>query len=232
MIYIFQRHCNFSSNSVGKTRPEWFTREKCFKNLLNTLTDNIKLTVVFDGEPKDHYITKYSGFELVKLQGGGDDGRSFLNLVNYVESLNLSEDDIIYLLEDDYLHQEGWDQVMEEGFKYIGVDYITLYDHKDKYFLPMYQNLQSKIIATPSVHWRTTPSTTNTYACKYKTFIKHIEIHKQFCDLEKGFTRDHDKFTFLWENGSNIISSIPGYSTHVETEYMSPGVNWEKFGNI
>lgn len=231
MIHIFQRHCNFSSNSIGKARPDWFTREKCFRNLLNTLTEEVKLTVVFDGQPKDHFIENYDGFDIVNFNGGND-GLSFLNLINYVEGLDLSEDDIVYFLEDDYIHQDGWVSILKEGFTYIGVDYITLYDHKDKYFLPMYDNLQSKIIVTPSVHWRTCPSTTNTYACRFKTLKKHIDIHKEYCDLEKGFTRDHDKFLRLWQEGSNLISSIPGYSTHVEIEYMSPIVDWKKFGDI
>jgi len=231
MIHIFQRHCNFSSNSIGKSRPSWFSREKCFKNLLKTLTDDVKLTVVFDGEPDNHFIDTYEGFELVSFKGGND-GLSFLNLLNYVESLDLPEDDIIYLLEDDYLHQNNWEVVLQEGLARPGVEYVTLYDHRDKYFLPMYNDLQSQIIVTASSHWRTIPSTTNTYACKVSTLRKHMNIHKEYCDLDKGFTRDHDKFVRLWQEGSNLISPVPGYSTHVEVEYMSPVIDWEQYGNI
>ena len=46
--------------------------------------------------------------------------------------------------------------------------------------------------------------------------------------IAEGFTRDHDKFIHLWHNGSNLITSIPGYSTHMEVEYLSPTINWEK----
>jgi len=231
MIHIFQRHCNVSSNSVGKTRPEWFSREKCFKNLLDTMGDEVSLTVVFDGTPTDHFVEKYEGFDLVSFEGGND-GLSFLNLLNYVEGLDIEDDDIVYLLEDDYLHQTNWPKVLEEGLSRPGVEYVTLYDHMDKYFLPMYNNLQSQVIATPSAHWRTSPSTTNTYACRYGTLIEHMDIHREYCDLEKGFTRDHDKFVRLWQEGSNLITSIPGYSTHVEVEYMSPIVDWQKYGDI
>ena len=229
MIHIFQRHCNTSSNSVDKERPEWFSREKCLQNLLYTIDDSeeVKLTIMFDGVPNpDHFIHNYEGLSIVKIKGGTD-GHSFLNVVNYVSELKLNDNDIIYFLEDDYMHQPGWIKIMLEGFNSINVDYITLYDHKDKYFLPGYNSLQSKVIATESIHWRTTPSTTNTYACRFSTFKKHLGIHKEYCDLEKGYTRDHDKFIRLWQEGSNLISCIPGYSTHVETPYLSPVVNWE-----
>ena len=103
MIHIYQRHCNVSSNSVGKSRPEWFSREGCFQNLLKTTSKhkNIKITIMFDGEPnKDHFINKYNSdfYELVKREGG-DDARSFLNVVNYVAEQNLPEDepDLIFL---------------------------------------------------------------------------------------------------------------------------------------
>lgn len=234
MIHIFQRHCNFSSNSVGKLRPDWFSRENCFNNLLLTIKDreDVKLTVMFDGFPSDdHFITKYEGLEMISMKGG-DDARSFLNVLNYVKDLQLENDDIVYLLEDDYMHVPGWVDIMYEGFNSTNVEYLTLYDHKDKYFLKGYDTLQSSILATNSTHWRTTPSTTNTYACRFKTLIKHIDIHIEYCDLSRGFTRDHDKFIRLWQEGSNLISSLPGYSTHVETPYLSPVVDWDKISYI
>jgi hypothetical protein len=88
--------------------------------------------------------------------------------------------------------------------------------------------LQSKIIATPSIHWRTTPSTTNTYACTFRTLKQHFDIHVHYCDLIEKWTKDHDKFTHLWKIGSNLISCIPGYSTHVEGKMFSPITDWSK----
>jgi hypothetical protein len=159
---------------------------------------------------------------------GGNDAQSFLNVLNYVIEQKYDDNDIIYFLEDDYLHRAGWIDIMLEGFEYIGADYYTLYDHPDKYYLQMYESLQSKIIATPSVHWRTTPSTTNTYACKFETLKKHLDIHIQYCDLVEKWTKDHDKFTHLWKIGSNLISCMPGYSTHVEGNMLSPIIDWSK----
>lgn len=226
-IEIFVRHCNFSSNSVGKTRPNWFSRESCWSNLKKTADANTNITVLFDGKPEQsHFLYKEQSDCSFISKEGGNDAKSFLNLLEYVYDLNLPDNTILYFLEDDYYHRPGWTDILREGFEFIGVDYITLYDHSDKYFLPMYDSLQSKVIATPNIHWRTTPSTTNTYAMLSKTFKKHYTIHKEYCDLSQGYTRDHDKFIRLWNEGSNLVSCIPGYSTHCESEYLSPCLNW------
>lgn len=229
MIRVFQRHCNFSTNSHNKPRPEWFNREKIFDSLMLTLDKRVDYTAFHDsgnGDIKDHFLNEKDVNKISKK--GGNDAQSFLNLLNYVIEQNYNDEDIIYFLEDDYLHKPGWINILLEGFEYIGADYYTLYDHPDKYYLSMYENLQSKIIATPSTHWRTTPSTTNTYACKFKTLKKHFDIHVQYCDLIEKWTKDHDKFTHLWNIGSNLISSIPGYSTHVEGNMFSPIINWDQ----
>ena len=59
MIRIFQRHCNFSSNSANKERPEWFDREKIFDSLINTLDNRVEYTAFHDcgnGDIKDHFL--------------------------------------------------------------------------------------------------------------------------------------------------------------------------------
>lgn len=229
MIRVFQRHCLFSSNSEHKQRPGWFDREKIFDAFLTTLTPEVELTCLFDsarGGVENHFLSS-KDVKVVSLEGGND-AVSFLNVLNYVKDQNYANEDIIYFLEDDYIHRQGWVEILKEGFEYIGADYYTLYDHPDKYWLPMYEDLTSKVIATPNVHWRTTPSTTNTYACTYATLMKHFDTHVKYCDLIAKWTRDHDKFTDLWQQGSNLISSIPGYSAHVEANMLSPTVNWEE----
>ena len=230
-IHIFQRHCGFSSQSQNKPRPEWFNREKCFTNLINTVDDRVRVNLIYDNASmslQDHFISKIEhNFNVVEFKGGND-AQSFLNLLNYVHKLDIDDNDIVYFLEDDYLHIQGWVDIMIEGFTYVNSDYLTLYDHKDKYFPQVLSYLDSKVLVTPSIHWRTTPSTTNTYACKFKTLKKHFDIHIKHCDLVNKWTRDHDKFTELSTQGSTLISCLPGLSTHVETQFLSPIIDWEE----
>lgn len=236
MIHIFQRHCWFSPSSVNKERPEWFSKEKCFRNLKNTLeNDNrVELTLVYDnasGPLEKHFISGEKDFKIVEFTGGNDSS-SLHNLLHYIIAQKIPDYDIIYVLEDDYVHRKGWIDIMLEGFEHSDADYVTLYDHRDKYFLRRYRNLKSKIIFSPSVHWRYVPSTTNTWATRFKTLKKHFNIHEKYCKSRKGIARDKDKFLYLNNaKKSYLISPMPAYSTHVETPFLSPVIDWKKVIN-
>ena len=160
----------------------------------------------------------------------GCESVSFCKTIDLIlSSKDVKDDDIVYLLEDDYLHRPGWPLVMREAFASFGVDYVTLYDHADKYMHDVYPNLATQLLATRACHWRTTPSTTNTYSLYFKTLREHRDDHLAFSDIEKygRITADHDKFMAMMAKGRVLISSVPGFSTHVESNLMSPTVNWE-----
>ena len=229
MVYLFHLHCNFSQLSINKSRPKWFDREEIFDSLLLTLDERINYTAFHDsgnGEIQHHFLQNKNINKI--SQKGGSGAHSFLNLLNYVIKQNYNDDDIIYFLEDDYIHKPGWVDVLLDGFKYIDADYYTLYDHPNKYYPELIDKFPTHLFNTPSAHWRTTISTTNTYACKFKTLKKHFDIHIQYCDLEAKWVKDHDKFSHLWSIGSNLVSCVPGYSSHVEENMLSPVVDWSK----
>src|SRR4029078_6389701 len=131
---------------------------------------------------------------------------------------------IVYFLEDDYIHKAHWIQILREGLSLPGVDYATLFVNKAKYFA--YTELKSRIFHTASCHWRTTPSTTNTYAMRFKTLKRDADIHRTF-STGRSITADHEKFCALFEKGAVLISSIPGWATHDEPKYASPCANWQ-----
>ena len=179
-----------------------------------------------DGDLSKHFLKNEKDCKVVEIEGGNE-ARSCLSLLEYINKRDFSDDTIIYILEDDYFHRDNWVNIMLEGFE-IKADYITLYDHRDKYSLPQYQKLQSNIFISKSCHWRTAPSTTGTFALKFKTFKKHLDIHKRYSDLNTGTSKDHEKFIHLWNNGSNLLTPIPGYSTHMDHIWLSPTLDWDK----
>lgn len=179
---------------------------------------------VAKGPRSNHFLKNETRYRVHEIKAGTE-AQSFLMLLDHVEKLDIPDDTIIYFLEDDYLHRPCWVDILEEGFQ-LGVDYVTLYDHQDKYHLPMYKDLSSKISFTKSCHWRTTPSTTNTFATRFGTLKKHMSIHRRF-SLKRKITADHDKFLYLQKKGATLISPLPGWSTHAcEANVIAPCFNW------
>lgn len=228
-IEVFVRHCHYSSISQHKQRISGFSRQKCLQNLLDTIDLNkANLTFLLDTfypMEETHFLWQQDDFPIIEIKEGSEAG-SFLCMMEIVLQANFSPDTIIYFLEDDYLHRPGWLDILVEGFTLPRVDYVTLYDHRDKYKFDVYQTLESRIMHTQSCHWRTTPSTTNTYAMKKATLERDATIHRAFSE-NRQISADHEKFITLAKKGATLISSIPGWSTHVESEHLSPCYSWE-----
>lgn len=226
MIHVINRHCNFSNISVNKQRPSWFSRYKCFQNLISIFQE-ATIHIIFDGDIKNHFLTEFD-LSLFKVQETkvGSGAASFIYSIEY--ALNVAEEnDLIYFVEDDYLHMPKAMKILIEGMSINKNGYISLYDHKDKYFLPEYHNLTSQIFVTDSCHWRTTPSTTDTFCISKQVLQKYKDI---FIKWSTGVncSMDHKRCIDLWNNGVPLITSIPGFATHCESEYLSPTLDWSK----
>jgi hypothetical protein len=221
-IHIFYRHYNASSNS-SHYRPEGFDYEKCLSNLLDTIKNhpNVKLTVMMDGSKQGTFLENYD-IEVYEFNGGTD-AVSFFETVKYAKNKNIDDNDLVYFLENDYLHVDNWvEKVIDLFSTFQGLNYVSLYDHNDKYFLPMYDDLVSKIFVTHNHHWRTTPSTCG-------SFIINKQILDEDFDILSTMVGDHNKFLYLQETKSRfVLTPIPGLSTHCMKGLMSPTINWNQ----
>lgn len=221
-ITIVNRQCNFSNISATKERPKWFNRERCFNSILRETfaVPHVNLVVFFDGQPSDdHFINKYQVELVTKDCGSGS--QSYKESLKY--ALYETNSDYFYFVEDDYLHKPGWLDILKEGFD-EGFDYFTMYDHADKYS-ELYKGLNSQIRTTDSCHWRSTPSTTDTFACTREILKEDHGVHEYYSSF-LNYSLDHKRFTELGKRGRTIMSCMPGWSTHVETDLMSPSINW------
>jgi len=215
-----------SHERVSKTRPNWFEPENMLKNLLDTMDDECSLTVLFDGDPKGHFVVKYP-VSVVRFSAGSD-AASFGKLLIYVfqQHTKWQPSDILYLLEDDYFHRPCWPKIMREAFQGTECDIVSLFDHPDRYSPG---SGACRLVHTASCHWRTAISTTNTFALLLKTLLEDIEIHARFVEsgIAQGHHADHEKHIMLYrQNKRVLVTSVPGYSTHCETEYLSPCFDW------
>ena len=234
-IEVFLRHCYYSKiqELPDRIRPSWFNKIKVFENFKNTLNpDLINYTIVYDefyGSIDKTFLAKEKNVGIIKC---GNETDSFLQTLDIIKSRNFDDKQIIYLLEDDYLHRPGWCEVMLEGFE-INSHYLTLYDFD--FFIA--KGYLCEIFTTPSSHWRAVPATTQTFACKYKTLIEDLEIHQNYSingvKEQEGvhFSKDYDKFWELQKQERYLISPMPGWSTHCDENHISPIIDWKKVMN-
>ena len=232
-IEVFIRHCYYSKlqELPDRTRPKWFNKIKVFENFKNTLNSNlVNYTIIYDeyyGSIDNTFLAQEKNVEIINC---GSECDSFLKTLDVIQSRNFDDDQIVYLLEDDYLHRSGWCDIMLEGFS-INASYVTLYDFEEF----NNQDILCKIFSTDRCHWRSVPASTNTFACRYKTLLEDLKIHEKYSSShaikeKEGFyfSKDYDKFWELQKHNRYVISPIPGWSTHCDANFLSPIIDWEK----
>ncbi len=246
-LHIFYRHVHIDHPNL-KNREKWFSFESCFKNLIVSISQDaipldIDLTVMFDGDEESYgkdfladFMRKYSqqsrGAKVeINIFKGGSDKNSSLETLSYVMRKNYSDDDWIYFLENDYLHIPDWVSKFSSLINSsIPFEYVSLYDHRDKYqfskrFHEMHIDLKSKIYITDNHHWRTVPSTCASFLVSMRTLREDYDV------LKTGLM-DHQIFDILVGNKNRVLlSPIPGLSTHVMVDLMSPFIDWKKISN-
>jgi hypothetical protein len=229
-IHVFYSHYNVEGKG-NKSRPEWFDYEKCFVNFLNTTkqTKDVNLHVIMDGKIENNWINKYLDYyKPYEIEGGGME-KVTLAFYSVIKNHICDEEDLIYVLENDYLHTFNWVNQIQTLYKeFNNISYVSLYDHNDKYFLPLYDDLVSKIWTTSKSHWRSTPSTCGSYITTKKIIMEDYNDHT-------GVTvpiGDHHKWLFLNQTKNrSIITPIPGLSTHCMLGLLSPTIDWKILNN-
>ncbi len=226
-IHIFYSHYNISGTDY-KYRPQWFDYEKCFINLLKTIEGkNIDLHLIMDGKIEDNWIKKYNDKYISHEIVGGNMRDAGWQMFKIALDLNSIEDnDLIYFLENDYLHVDGWsDKVIDLYKTFDNLNYVSLYDHGDKYFHPNYDDLVSKIFVSNTHHWRTMMSTCG-------SFIVSKKLWKEDYDFHVSLEGDHNKWLAIAEEkGRFLLTAVPGLSTHCMEGLLSPTIDWKKINN-
>jgi len=228
MINVFYR---ISDNGYQKEKPDYVNTWNCLTNFINTFPDTT-INVLADSIVDETWVRlmNISSFSTAYRTTFGNGAASF----NYVltAALQLPEEDIVYFVEDDYLHRPGASKVLEEAFT-LPIDYVTLYDHPDKYMAPedggnpkvIDLAEASRVYLTKSCHWKETNSSTMTFAAKVKTLKRDVEVLRKH--TSSAHPHDYPMFLELTSSiGRRLISPIPGYSTHGETKWLTPLINW------
>jgi hypothetical protein len=227
MLNIIYR---ISNTGYNKVKPTYINNKNCLNNALfifnkanwRIIADNV------NDETKEFLNSKSKIVEHVSVGHGAG---TFNLALDY--ALTLPDNEIVYFLENDYLHKPESDKVLEEGFK-LGSDYVALYDHPDKYMDDGNPFVEgggevTKVFLSNSCHWKLTNSTTMTFAAKVKTLREDEEILRKYTSGKHPY--DFQMFLELRNIGRTLITPIPGYSTHGETTWLTPLINWNDICN-
>ena len=221
-----------SDTGYNKVKPDYINNENCLKNFVYVF-GNQNLHIIADNcsEPTLKMITKYVHPHSITTVSIGHGAGTFNLALD--KALKWDDDEIVYFIENDYIHKFESQKILEEGFE-LGASFVALYDHPDKYLSPSKGGNpyceggaeDTRVYLTKSTHWKVTNSTTMTFAAKVST-LKRIEpILRKY--TQGSYPEDFKMFLELREQGELLITPIPGYATHGETAWLSPLTDWSQ----
>lgn len=217
-----------SDKSYEKTKLIGATKEVCLMNFCKAFIEPIFGN--YDGPPPENHqpglLIFCDNCERKTVKMIADSGLPYtLTELGNAGSLRKAletalegpDDEIVYFCEDDYLHTVDSPQLLQEGLR--RADYVTLYDHPDKYTRYYNGGEISKVIKTASSHWRYTASTCMTFGTKVGTLREDKDIW--FDEALTGGTHPHDHHIFnkLNEKGRRLAVPIPGAACHTDMHF-------------
>jgi hypothetical protein len=221
-----------SDAGYNKVKPAYIDNESCLKNFCNVFFEHIHdIHIIADNcsESTLSMIKKYIDPSMIEQVSIGHGAGTFNLAVD--KALSWNDDEIVYFVENDYLHKQNAPDILKEGFD-LGSSFVALYDHPDKYMEPTSGGNpyceggaeDTRVYLSNSCHWKITNSTTMTLATRVSTLKRCESIIRKH--TSGTHPNDFQMFLELRENNELLITPIPGYATHGETAWLSPLTDW------
>ena len=226
---VYYRLSNLEAG-MSKKKISNATKQHCLENCVAEFgADNIIILGDRLNDETRDYVNSLD-VRLVEVDNGTGAG-TFRNALDLAIEEN-GDDELVYLLEDDFLHLPNSKQYLEEALSVYNA-YVTLYDHPDKYldrelggnpFITQSSEV-TRLLKTNSIHWKITNSTVMSFAAKVSRLKDDYDLIMKYSS-----ERITDSFRFFTELNQTkqipVLSSVPGKSTHCESAWLSPLTNW------
>ena len=222
-----------SDAGYNKVKPAYIDNEACLKNFCNVFFNHISDILVLADNCSEQTLTMIGRYidpiNIHKVSVGH--GAGTFNLALDM-ALKWDGNEIVYFVENDYLHKQNSANVIREGFG-LGATFVSLYDHPDKYLDPANGGNpfcegggeETRLYLTDSCHWKITNSTTMTFAAEVSTLKRTEPILRKYTN-QGHYPDDFKMFLELRENNEPLVTPVPGYATHGETAWLSPLTDW------
>jgi len=233
-IKVYYRLSNQQAG-INKNKISNASKKTCLQNCINKFGKE-NITIIGDNLNIEHIeLVRNLGVRFIEVSNGNGSG-TFRDALNLAIKENL-ESDFVYLLEDDFLHKEESKGLLIEALNSYD-SYVTLYDHPDKYINkenggnPYIEERGevTRLVKTENVHWKITNSTVMSFAARVSRLKHDKPLLEKYSS--NSITNSFGFFTELSkEKGVAALSSVPGFSTHCETAWLSPFTNWEEIND-
>ena len=227
----------------------------CFLSLVESLKDLDFKIIVLGDKLSEEMITFFNRFEVELHLGNFGNAASFRETLKIASTI--PDDEWIYFCEDDYLHVPHAFRIIDHFLNERNslfnqkkkLDNLsTLLNLKDKdlfifppdypdRYKPRYRK-HSLILVSSDCHWRQVTNITLTFLTKSSAIKKHFSLFKKSSvKAGEGTLGNADRllsrklfgrFGCGFWTSSVCFSPIPGLSTHMHRDTMTPLVNWEK----
>tara|TARA_R110000744_G_scaffold81664_1_gene160371 strand:+ start:2389 stop:3072 length:684 start_codon:yes stop_codon:yes gene_type:complete len=219
-----------SDTGYKKEKPEYIDNKKCLSNFVWTFQDHDILVMADNISDNTREMIQQHEVSIKHVSVGH--GAGTFNLALDI-ALTYDDDEIVYFVENDYIHKKESSDIINEGFS-LGASFVSLYDHPDKYLDPLRGGNpycegggeDTRVYLTDSCHWKVTNSTTMTFAAKVSTLKRVESILRKW--TSETHPNDFQMFLELRDNNELLITPLPGYATHGETAWLSPLTDWSK----
>ena len=216
-----------SDTGYNKVKPDYINNENCLKNFVHVF-GNQDLYIIADNCNNDtlKMITKYIYSDRIQKVSVGNGAGTFNLALD--KALTWEDNEIVYFVENDYIHLPNSPKIIEEGIK-LGAPYITLYLHPDK-FIPPQQGGNPEVDETGGYLTRIYRgetelfgmfnSTTMTFASTVKNLKQDEEILRKW--TSGTHPDDFKMFLDLRSKGKVLLCPLNTYSTHGESNWLAP----------
>ena len=227
-MHVFYRYSD-SSNVKGSnpTRPPGFDKRKILLDFLKVFDGHAVHIIADNVNDESATWLKSLGFDVEVTSIGTGDGSCLYAVQKAISMCKPS--DLVYLVEDDYVHLPGSPSIIEHGLSLA--DYVTLYDHPDKYkdgYNPYIKDNGevSLVRQTPDgTHWKFTNSTTEPFGARVSALVRDLHLFNAILGDAKTLHAQQQSPDFvLWLNilqKCKLASCMPGYASHLHIPWVT-----------
>lgn len=145
------------------------------------------------------------------------------NIASFHRQLDLASevDDYVFFVEDDYYFRpiKNLQDILMDALDYS--DFVSPYQHPE-----MVKKEKGLVNGFGEFSWRSIPSTTLTFATHSRHIRERLPLMKKY-----GWADEPMWLELTDEKGLSLVQPSPSLATHMETEWLSPSVDWKDYFN-